>query len=86
MPARKTGARRKRRELTDLQSMELAIGPNGPGFGCTYPGMPDSHFESEAARAAAWAEHGPDLIAGWLGEQMPGEHSTIWGQRKYDAG
>ena len=82
MPSPRRRVRRKQRELTDPEFWELLLGPKGPkgpGLGCTYGDQPDSAFKSEAARAAAWADHGADLKAG-----QPGRINPLFGEVKYE--
>jgi len=75
MPSPRRRTRRKQRELTEPEYWELVLGP-APRDG------KQSAFESEAAREAAWRDHGADLVAGWRG----GDRTTtpLFGERKYE--
>lgn len=72
MPSPKRRTRRRQRELTEPEYWELVLGPAGK-----------SAFADEAARAAAWADHGADLVTGWRGGDR--DTAPLFGERRYSS-
>ena len=68
MPFKKSGVRRRKKaDLSEGQFWELSIGPYGAD---------KSEFEDDAAREAAWRDHGAALTEQWQG-------NSLWGARRY---